>query len=337
MGLHRASLYAPAAFIASVVFTQDLVGAMLGLSSPFSFHFDSTLKTLAQSIGRNEWRSLGDFDFTVSQRSLFEIIDNACFEDLLRSAPDSRFRALALSSSIPHSGDWLRVIPSPQLGLHFQDREYRFCLQYWLGVRMSSLEATCPICFRECDAYGDHHVGCGGNNDRIARHDCLRETLFSVAQSAALAPRREVPSLIPGSCNRPADLYLPVWKCGRPAALDITVISPLQQLTLTKAATIQGSALSVAEERKRAAHADACAAAGISFSPMAVETIGGWGEEATETIRCIGRLQGLRLGLDPLETISHLFQRLSVSLWRGNAAMWAARASVVPPLLDGTA
>ena len=203
---------------------------------------------------------------------------------------------------------------------------------------MSSLEVDCSVCLRDCDAFGDHQVGCGGNNDRIFRHDSLREVLFSAAQSAALAPRREVPSLIPGSCSRPADLYLPVWKCGRPSALDITVISPLQKLTLAKAAVIQGSALLVAEERKRVAHANVCAEVGISFSPMAVETIGGWGKEAAETIHCIGRLQGLlRLGLDPSETITHLFQRLSVSLWRGNAAMWAARAPAVPPSVDGAA
>ena len=151
-----------------------------------------------------------------------------------------------------------------------------------------------------------------------------------MAKSAVLAPRRQVRSLIPGSCNCPADIYLPVWKCGIPVALDFTVISPHQQLTLVNVAAVQGSALLVAEERKRAAHVDACAAAGISFSPMAGKL---WwiGEEAAETAQCISRFQGLRLGLYPSETVPHLFQRLSVSLWQGNAAMLAAQASVVPP------
>lgn len=132
-----------------------------------------------------------------------------------------------------------------------------------------------------------------------------------MAQSAALAPQREIPSLIPSSCNHPTDLYLPVWKCRKPAAfditvlylpvwkcrklaaLDITVIFRLQQLTLANAAAIRGSALLVAEERKCAAYADSCAVVRISFSPLAVETTGGWIEEAAETIRCTGRFQGL--------------------------------------------
>ena len=50
-----------------------------------------------------------------------------------------------------------------------------------------------------------------------------------------------------------------------------------------------------------------------------VETLGGWSEEAADTITRIGCLLGIRLGLTPAESICHLFQRLSVSLWRGNA------------------
>ena len=78
--------------------------------------------------------------------------------------------------------------------------------------------ALCPICLGASDAFGDHQVGCGGNGDRIHRHDSIRDALFSAAQTAALAPRKEAPSLIPGSSSRPADVYLPNWKRGKPAA-----------------------------------------------------------------------------------------------------------------------
>ena len=55
------------------------------------------------------------------------------------------------------------------------------------------------------DAYGDHQVGCGGNGDRIHRHDSVHDAVFSAAQSAALVPRKEAPSVIPGSSSRSAD------------------------------------------------------------------------------------------------------------------------------------
>ena len=63
------------------------------------------------------------------------------------------------------------------------------------------------VCHTVADPYGDHHVGCGGNGDRIARHNSLRDAIFSAAQSAALAPRRKVSSLIPSSLSRPADVF----------------------------------------------------------------------------------------------------------------------------------
>ena len=145
--------------------------------------------------------------------------------------------------------------------------------------------ALCPICQRVADALGDHHVGCGGNGDRILRHDSIRDALFSAAQSAALAPWKEAPSLIPESSSRPADVYLPYWVRGQPAALDVTVISTLQQQTLTGAASVPSHALQVGEDQKMAAHADACRAVGVVFVPLVMETLGGWCDEAIRTIR----------------------------------------------------
>ena len=87
----------------------------------------------------------------------------------------------------------------------------------------------------------------------------------------------------------PADVFLACWTRGRPAALDVLVISPLQQLTLQEAASSQGHALSVSVARKLAAHSLGCHSAGVSFVPLVVvETLGGWCEEAVQAIRAIG-------------------------------------------------
>ena len=125
---------------------------------------------------------------------------------------DTRSKALALSTAIPHARDWLNVVPSKALGLHLHDWEFRLCLQYWLGLQLAREGSCCTICRAPADAMGDHQVGCGGNRDRIHRHDSIRDAVFSAAQSAALAPRKEVPSLIPGSSSRPADVYFPTGR-----------------------------------------------------------------------------------------------------------------------------
>ena len=201
---------------------------------------------------------------------------------------------MSLSTSLAHAGDWLNVLPSPSLGLTLHNQDFRHCLDYWLGLRLVNERMTCAICnkFDAADSLWDHQIGCGGNGDLIHRHDALCDALFSAAQSAALGPRKEVPALIAGSRSRPADIFLPNWCGGRPATLDVTVIPPLQSLTLAGTASVKGHALQVAEDRKRAAHNANCAAAGVVFLPIAVETLGGWSEEAVFHIPKISRLRG---------------------------------------------
>ena len=105
----------------------------------------------------------------------------------------------------------------------------------------------------------------------------------------------------------------------------------MQQQTLVGASTTPGHALRVGEERKMAAHAGPCRAAGVTFIPLVVESLGGWSEEAIYTIKSIGRLQGQRLGIPPPETTRHLFQRLSISLWGGGMPPCGSDGSLPSP------
>ena len=335
LSLRRASLHAPAAYIGSFHQSKPLISKILGHPPKQPSHLPSTLSALAKAAARPEWCSINEIDIPLFQHCLSHAVDETSFSTLLDTSPDTRSKALALSSAIQHAGDWLNVVPSAALGLHLQDREFRLCLQYWLGLWMSEDGTKCPVCYANADPFGDHQVGCGGNGDRIYQHDSLRDALFSAAQSAALAPRRELPSLIPDSHSHPADIFLPSWKGGRPAALDVTVISTLQQLTLPGAATVQGHALLLGEERKLSAHAEACRSVGVSFIPLVMESLGGWNDEAADTISSIGRLMGQRLGISPAESTHHLFQRCVISLWRGNSALWICRCSIRAPSLDG--
>ena len=127
-------------------------------------------------------------------------------------------------------------------------------------------------------------------------------------------PGRKCLLFFPGTSSRPADVFLPIWKRGQPAALDVTVISTLQNLTVAGVASTKGHALSVARERKMALHSTACHSVGVSFFTLVVESLGGWSDEAIDIIKSIGRLQEQRLGISPNESTQHLFQRLAVSL-----------------------
>ena len=59
---------------------------------------------------------------------------------------------------------------------------------------------------------------------------------------------------------------------------------------------------------------------------------GRWSQDTSQFISAIGELQAARW-LDKSETVHH---RHSVQLWSGeNASMWATRATVLDPSVDG--
>ena len=153
------------------------------------------------------------------------------------------------------------------------------------------------------DRFGDHQVGCGGNGDRIARHNVIRDVLFSAAQYAALAPTKEAPSLVPSSCSRPADILLPHWSRGCPAALDVSVISPLQHLTLAGAASSPGHALRVGVRRKMSSNLPACRSAGVDFLPTHCRGDLGGGAEHNGIIRKLSCIE-------PTPKVRALFQHI---------------------------
>ena len=222
------------------------------------------------------------------------------------------------------------------MGLHLQDKEFRSCLRCWLGVPLHSSSYPCPECEGIADVFGDHQVGCEGNGDRITCHNAVRDALFSAAQSAALAPTKEAPSLVPSSSSRPADIFLPTWRHGRPAALDVHIISPLHQQTVAEVACIPGHALDVGVRRKLTSHLSECRSASVDLFPLVAETLGGLAKDTISMVRSIGRVLSQRASSpDPSTSTKHLFGRLAIALWRGNACSWLHRVPSTPPSLDG--
>ena len=135
--------------------------------------------------------------------------------------------------------------------------------------------------------------------------------------------------MVADSHSRPADILHSIWRCGRPAALNVHVISPLQESS-------PGHALNVGVRRKLAAHLVDYRAAGIDFVPIVLETLGCLSEDTIYTIRAIGETISKRASPDDFSTSTgQLFHRLTISLWRGNACLWLLRHSTPPPPVDG--
>ena len=228
------------------------------------------------------------------------------------------------------AGAWLNVVPSPGLGLSIHPHEFRIAALYRIGAPVFERDAPCPACSRPSDKYGNHAIACAVNGERITRHNDLCNILFRTAQKANLGPAREIRGLIPGSAARPADILLRNWERGRNAALDVTVISPLQVAVVDQEAANPGYALKLAWERKMRSAFEACNAQRVSFIPLPVETLGGWHPEAEKQIARIGReLARSTIGADQKTSLNHLFQRLSLALQKGNAALILSRSTDV--------
>ena len=225
------------------------------------------------------------------------------------------------------------MIPSSALGLHLLDREFRPCLQYWLGVPIFPEGTRCPVCQALADPFGDHHVGCGGNGDRIYRHNSIRRHLFSSsicsfsAKEGVTIPHTRYSSSSSG-CFSAKLGQGPVSCSGRLCDLHSSTSHPTRGSHHARTCFVcwgipeDGSACS------------ACRSVGVSFVPPMVESLGGWSELASKTISNIGRHLGQRLGVPPSDSIQHLFQKCSVALWRGNASLWLHRFPSVSPHID---
>ena len=77
---------------------------------------------------------------------------------------------------------------------------------------------------------------------------------------------------------------LPDGTEANPAALDITITSPLCPAILGESCQQAGAAVLAAEARKLHSNGPKCQELGWSCIPLAVETYGNWGKEAQDTI-----------------------------------------------------
>ena len=142
--------------------------------------------------------------------------------------------------------------------------------------------------------------------------------------------------MIPDTEARPADVLIPHWTGGKDTALDMTVINPLQTQFVGQAATTAGAALEAAYRRKMTQAAEAVRREGMVFVPMPWETLGGWHEQTIAQVKKLASAQARQTGEDRSDTIRHLYQKLSVLLIRGNAALLLNRQPSPPsPDIDG--
>ena len=340
LGLRAAEDHAPIAFASSLLSSQPLVRDLLGKDD------DGAPLDLPQTVLERISAKQGEVACSeslvgVSQKFASLKVDQLNQSILLNHIEEEgegREIARLKSLGLKHAGEWLSVTPMPALGLHLRAPEFVCSLKYRLGIPIYSTEGPCPSCSSPSDCMGDHALGCAKHGDRIARHDQMRDVVFEAAASASLAPAREERHLLPGSAARPGDVMIRRWVDGKDAALDITVTGPLARSNVAAAAEEAGSALSKAVQRKVQGVAEACQEQRLVFLPIAFETLGGFHEVAVGQVKRIGTAIARNQGSDERVAVKQLFQRLSLTLMRGNASLMLGRrpeADFVGAEVDG--
>ena len=220
----------------------------------------------------------------------------------------------------------------PQSPFQLWDYTYRPMSSVFLSniewVKLYQNERKCPFCKSgTLDAIGDHEVSCHCLGDMISCHDRIRNKIILACSGALLSPISEQNSLLADNNSRPGDIFLPVWKAGQPAALDVSVTSPLQSSLIINASEKSGFALSAAEDRKYEQYAQNCSEVGIQFIPLAFETFGGFSETVRKNLKRIATLTDNK-NLQPAGlsvAFSRLSQSVSVTAIRGSAIMLLSR------------
>ena len=259
----------------------------------------------------------------LTQKMICSKIDEAnlkTFSEKMQEQGERECARLA-SLSLPYAGAWLNSVPLPALGLHLRSSEFITATKFRLGLQVYDYTGTCPACGRQSDVLGDHGMVCGTGGERIARHNALRDALHDTAAAAGLAPTKEGRALLPGNDRRPADVFIPGWAGGRAAALDVTVVHPLQDATRARAAVEPGYALSYAYTNKMRGTADLCDQQGIAFIPIVAESMGGLHNIAIQQLRKLGSALARHTGTDESESINHLMTRTSILLQKGLSAL----------------
>ena len=164
----------------------------------------------------------------------------------------------------------------------------------------------------------------------------LRDAVFQTAATANLAPQKEERALLPGTDSRPADILIPYWSQGHDLAIDVTVVNPLRLDLAARSAEEAGHGLQTAYNTKWRKYGEKCEEEGLVFCPFVLDTFGAWHSRAVTETKKLGQALARSTGQCDSEAVSHLFQRLSVLLIRGNAILMVNRVPQnVDPAVNG--
>jgi len=270
-----------------------------------------------------EMKVIVNIEDNLTQKTLSEKLDKLYYQQLLDNADvNAKLRLTAVS--VKHASDWIKALPNEERGLKLSNNEYSTLIKLWTGMPIVTSNFSCSAtnCTKTADKYGYHALTCLVGGDRLFRHNLIRKWVYNLAKEAILNPDLEKGNLLPDHPNhRPADVYIPAYSLSKPAAIDITVTSPLQPTFQQRADTALNKlqAAKLSELAKHTKYDDLLKPLGITFIPFAVEVFGGVGNEGSVMLKDMFRFVATHQNGILGDIVRYHMELLSVSLQRCNA------------------
>lgn len=313
VGIRRPSILAPSAFLSSVHSSHTLMEHLL---PPAIMVSPDNLCTRVKDI----WMGLSGSSCPVgadacSQRAWDDGTSLALSSKLLEQASPV-VRARLLASTAPSSGSWLHAFPLANLGLRLGKEELRVAV----GLRVGSplvRPHTC-VCGVDVDQLGLHGLSCRRSAGRHRRHGWANEVILRSIRSLNIHAELEPTRLLRGDGKRPDGATIDPWAGGRYLVWDFTCPDTVAPSHLLQSSREAGSAAAGAETRKVSKYRAIMASGDYIFTPVAIETLGTWGQEANSLCQEIGARLARETG--DLRSTAFLRQRISLAVQRGNAA-----------------
>jgi len=315
LGVRLATDLALPAFLSSINGASDLIMQLL----PSRLHVTAGISDPICVEASLEWQTrcssaIPDAGRAAIQKAWDKPLVSRKLEGVMSAAQTQVGRARLIAAAAPHSGDFLHAVPCSAVGTRLDDTSLRIAISLRLGATMCAPH-TC-ICGEEVDSSGTHGLACRKSAGRHMRHNAVNDLIKRALTSAGIPAMLEPKSLSRDDGKRPDGLTVLPWANGRCMVWDFTCPDTLAASHLNHAVVGPGSVANDAESHKSAKYQSLSPM--YCFTPVAVETLGALGDEASHFFRDIGQRIATVTG-EP-RSYQFLMQRLSVSVQRGNAS-----------------
>lgn len=310
IGIRHATEMALPCFLSSINEVSNLVDKLL--SEPYRQIDPARLE--AEDIWCKKFGELPHVELRNVQK-IWESHNIAIkIESIRNSLERPTDKARFLANSISESGAWMQALPSPQLGTHLTNDEFRIILALRLGSPI--VQRHICVCGDVVDIYGLHGLSCSKASGTNPRHAFGNNIIQRGLRTANFPAVLEPPGCSRPDGKQPDGMTLIPWERGRSLLWDFTCRDTFAQSYLNGTSKCAGH-LAKLTERKKIDHYSHLADHFV-FIPIAVETSGVIGDIGLKFLKKIG--SKITEVTNEKRSTAFLIQRMSVAIQKGNAA-----------------